>query len=163
MASSNPIKETNQTEDVAKDLPPASDQISHLDSAAFSRYRQKLTLSGYRVPDPYSVPSREWDDRVSLWPPVEYGNIYSYFINTPGMYTVESLKSYKSLDSYSLYHAGHVQTVLHHKVAKESPVCILKAKVQKSQSVTDKPYEAWATVTKKTGDINAAHCTCMAG
>ena len=100
---------------------------------------------------------------MSNWPLVDYGCIYNYFVNTPGMYTAESLQSYKGLDSYSLYHAGHVQTVYYHSVSTQSPVCILRAKVMKSQSVRDKPYDAWATVWKKDGRINAAHCTCMAG
>ena len=140
-----------------------SEQIKHLDSAAFSRYKQKLSLSGFDVPDPYSLPSAAWSDSVSSWPSVDYGNIYNYFVNTPGMYTPEALQSYKSLDSYSLFHAGHVQTVLWHPVSEESPVCILRTKVTRSQSVQEKAYEAWATVHKSNGQISAAHCTCMAG
>ena len=85
-----------------------SEEICHLDSAAFIRYGQKLSLSGYNVPDPYSLGRAQWDDEVSNWPLVDYGCIYNYFVNTPGMYTAESLQSYKGLDSYSLYHAGHV-------------------------------------------------------
>jgi len=54
----------------------------------------------------------EWVDDVSKWPSVDYGCIYTYFINTPGMYTAETLKSYRSLDSYAPYHAAHVQTVV---------------------------------------------------
>ncbi len=140
-----------------------SDQVAHLDSVAFSRYLQKLSLSGYQLPDPYSLPTKEWADRVCEWPPVEYGNIFSYFISTPGMYTPETLQSYKSLDSYSLYYAGHVQTVLYHSVSPQSPVCILRARVLKSQSVQDKPYDTWASTYKKDGRVSAAHCTCMAG
>ena len=41
-------------------------------------------------------------------------------------------------------------------------MCILRANVMKSQSVRDKPYDAWATVWKKDGFINDASCTCMA-
>ena len=84
-------------------------------------------------------------------------------MNTPGIYTAEALESYRNLDSYALFHAGNVHTVYCHKVSEQCPVSILKAKVARSQTVSDKPYEAWATVFKKTGQINAAHCTCMAG
>ena len=54
----------------------------------------------------------EWVDDVSKWPYVHYGCIYTYFINTPGIYTAETLKSYRSRDSYAPYHAAHVQTVV---------------------------------------------------
>ena len=101
-----------------------SKEICHLDSAASVRYDQKLSLSGYNVPDPYSLGRAQWDDEVSKWPLVDYRCIYNYFVNTPGMYTAESLQSYKGLDSYSRYHAGHVQTVLYHSVSPQSPVCI---------------------------------------
>ena len=42
-----------------------SEEIYHLDSAAFSTFGQKLSLSGYNVPDPYSVGQAQWD--VSKW------------------------------------------------------------------------------------------------
>ena len=94
-----------------------ANEIKHLYSVSFDRYIQKLSLSGYDVPDPYSLDRSEWVDDISKWPSVDYGCIYQYFINTPGMYTTESMKAYKSLDSYALYHAGHVQTVLYHGVS----------------------------------------------
>ena len=52
----------------------------------------------------------EWVDDVSKWPSVDYGYIYTEFINTPGMYTAEALKSFRSHDSYAPYLAAHVQT-----------------------------------------------------
>lgn len=140
-----------------------SDLMLHLDSTAFNRYKPKLTLSGYSVPDPFGLPNQEWSDSVSGWPAVEYPCIFNYFVNTPGMYTPESLQAYKSLDSYALYHAGHVQTLWHHIVSDQSPVCILKSRVARSQSANEKPYDVWATLKKKDSSIMAAHCTCMAG
>ena len=76
------------------DMAGISEEICHLDSAAFIRYGQKLSLSGYNVPDPYSLGRAQWDDEVSNWPLVDYGCIYNDFVNTPGMYTAESLQSY---------------------------------------------------------------------
>jgi len=75
-----------------------SPQIQHLDSTHYNRYLQKLSLSGYKVPDPFSL---KCIDDVSLWPEILLGNIWGYFINTPEMYTNNSLLSYKSLDSYN--------------------------------------------------------------
>ena len=53
----------------------------------------------------------EWVDYVAKWPSVDYGCVYTYFINTPSMYIAEALKSYRSLDSCAPYHAEHAQSV----------------------------------------------------
>ena len=52
--------------------------------------------------DPYEI-SDDWIDDISLWPPVEYGDIHNYLIETPGPYTREKLRAYKSLDAYNYY------------------------------------------------------------
>ena len=51
--------------------------------------------------DPYQIPPNEWKDNVSLWPPVEFGHIYMYLVDTPGEFTKEKLKTYKSLEAYN--------------------------------------------------------------
>lgn len=52
--------------------------------------------------DPYE--SSGWVDNLSLWPPVEFGSIYSYLIDSPGEFTKESLRAYKSLAAYNYYY-----------------------------------------------------------
>ena len=61
------------------------------------RYLEKLTLF-----DPYKVPDGFWIDDVCQWPPVEFGDIYLSY-NSPGQFTREKLKAYKSLDAYNYY------------------------------------------------------------
>ena len=51
--------------------------------------------------DPYEI--KEWVDDVELWPELEFGDIYTYLIDGKGIYTKETLKSYKSLDAYNYY------------------------------------------------------------
>ena len=40
--------------------------------------------------DPYDIEEHEWIDDVTLWPPVEFRDIYTYLIDTPGECTQES-------------------------------------------------------------------------
>ena len=47
--------------------------------------------------------TQHWVDDVSKWPPVDYPSIYTYFIETPGGYTRERLKAFKSLEAYNYY------------------------------------------------------------
>ena len=53
--------------------------------------------------DPYKIKEEFWIDDVSKWPPVEFPALYMYFIESPGGYTRERLKAYKSLEAYNYY------------------------------------------------------------
>ena len=46
-----------------------------------------------KVVCPYRIPNERWKDNLSLWPPVEFGQICTYLIDTPGQFTKEKLKS----------------------------------------------------------------------
>ena len=58
---------------------------------------------GVQSLDPYELPPELWVDNVSLWPPVEFPHIYVYLIDTPGEFTQEKLKAFKSLEAYNYY------------------------------------------------------------
>ena len=120
----------------------------------------KLQLLGLdESNDPYI--SREVFDDISLWPPIEYGHIFCYFIERPGVYTKEELLQWKSLEAYNYFVSGRVQTVLIWLV-NGSNCCVVKTTVNPSQRSPEDAHHAWAAV-KKDGHIVAAHCTCMAG
>ena len=53
--------------------------------------------------DPYQLNAEAWIDDPSLWPEVEFPQIYIYLIDTPGEFTREKLKAYKSLEAYNYY------------------------------------------------------------
>ena len=62
---------------------------------------EKLDKAGL-IDDPYvmqeqGIDSVNWQD----WPRVEYPDVYNYLIQTPSLYTGESLRAYKSLDGYN--------------------------------------------------------------
>ena len=69
------------------------------------RYDKKLQcLYGPRTYcDPFGISDQHWVDDVSKWPPVDYPSIYTYLIETPGGYTRERLRAFKSLDAYNYY------------------------------------------------------------
>ena len=148
----------------------------------YSKKLQLLQLSD----DLYAIMEEKWKDDVALWPKVEFGQIYIYLIDTPGQFTREKLKAYKSLDAFNYYirylsllcmrtvhvhvHyirndyfvfiSGWVQTVY---IYEHGLICLLKAKVKASQRLSDKLHEAWVAVEKSSGTIITGHCTCMAG
>ena len=73
-------------------------------------YRRKLLLLSMdrdKLCDPREIPEEQLSNDVSLWPELKFGQIYTYLIETPGEYTQEKLKSYKSLDAYNYYIRYH--------------------------------------------------------
>ena len=81
-----------------------------LEEAENLRYTQKLNKLG-GIDDPFvqepNVAGKDWE----CWPSVEYPDIYNYLIQTPGLYTGESSKAYKSLDAYNFYVNGWIDEV----------------------------------------------------
>jgi hypothetical protein len=98
---------------------------------------------------------------MTLWPPVEFGHIFCYFVERPGTYTKRELMQWTSLDAYNYFQSGHVRSV---KLwaASASDIIVAMALVNPSQNAPDKAHHAWVGL-KVTGEIVTAHCTCMAG
>ena len=53
--------------------------------------------------DPYKLPAESWVDDITRWPRIEFGQVYVYLVDTPGGYTREALKAFKSLEAYNYY------------------------------------------------------------
>ena len=138
-----------------------SDYFRGLIEPARARYLRKLQLIGLKeVNDLYSETNdRKLIDNMTLWPPVEHGHIFSYFIARPRLYTLEQLLAWKQLDAYNYFQSGYVRTVLAWKV---SNICLLKAIVNPSQETPTNVHRCWIAV-KRDGTVTSAHCTCMAG
>ena len=138
-----------------------SDYFGQLDHISRHRYIEKLELLDMKEEDdPYaSRNDKDFDDDMRKFPPVEYGHIFCYFIERPGVYTRRQLLQWKSLEAYNYFQSGHVRAV---RVKKLSNYCVLLAHVNPSQNSPDKAHLAWVGV-RNDGTIITCHCTCMAG
>lgn len=85
--------------------------LSSISWEARKRYLEKLTMDEVTFPDPYSIEEGHWSDDVTRWPTMEFGDLYSYLVNTEGSYTQEFLKAYESLEAYNYFFNGYVRTV----------------------------------------------------
>lgn len=132
--------------------------MKQLDYEAKKRYYSKLEVDDEKFPDPYTIKEDKWTDDAKKWPNLEYGDIYNYLIDTPGPYTKENLKVYKSLEAYYF----HVRTVLYYEVSCTGSNVLLSSKVNPSQKSASNPHDAWVLMNRS-GLIKTAHCTCMAG
>ena len=141
------------------------DYLSTLPAIERCRYEGKLNSDSVSFPDPYSIPDSDWKSDVTLWPDVGYGDIWNYLVLTPGVYTAETMKAYKSLDGYNFFVSGKVMPIVYYS-QDDAGTCILMSTVQPSQtSLNDKKmwHHPWVMVDKKCGSIVSAHCTCKAG
>lgn len=138
-----------------------SDYFRSLDQTSKARYILKLKIIGLKeAEDPHALENTgRFTDDMSLWPQVEYGHIFCYFIQRPGVYTQKELMQWKSTEAYNYFQSGHVQEVKVWPIQESTT--ILKAKVP-SQRAPDQAHEAWLAV-RKDGQIISAHCKCMAG
>ena len=132
-----------------------------LDGGAQKRYLEKLNQLGLDK-CPYEIPADLWINEPTSWPPLEYPEIYEYLINTPGVFTRETMKSRKSLEAHNQFLNGWVRTVFYYQVP-DSNFVLLKADVRPSQRLNESPHHPWISLNKETCAVVNAHCTCMAG
>ena len=125
--------------------------------------KRQLLLDGETVclPDPYTLDDG-WYVSPKCLPPLTYHDVVFYLTDTPGPFTGEQLRAYKSLKAYNYFVSGHVLQVQQHDVGGKLPVSLLKGFVQPSQR-QGKPKVAWVYLDRKQGYIIAAHCTCLSG
>ena len=68
------------------------------------RYKQKLESVGLTLSDDPFMKDNDhrFGDDMALWPRIEYGHNFGYFINRSGTYTQEQLLSWKQLECLQL-------------------------------------------------------------
>ena len=123
-----------------------------LDSIAKTRYLEKLKLLGLdKKDDPYDpINSHNFVDDMTRWPAVEYGNIFCYYIQRPGVLQSSNCYSGK-LRCFQLFSEWIWP------LSTTSNPCIVMAYVNPSQNAPEK-----SPCTKLDGETITLHCTCMA-
>ena len=128
-----------------------SDYLGSLPLVARHRYLEKLSSLGLLEQDDPFAQSDKFIDDMSLWPPVEYGHIFCYFIERPGVYTRQQLLiTIIKVAVFELW------------APSKAPLCIVRAKVNPSQSSPDSSHFAWVAVISD-GQGITSQSTCMAG
>ena len=139
----------------------ASCNIEEIGGEAKSRYSEKLKLVHLDL-WPYQIPADSWKNNPTKWSALEYPDIYHYLVETPGVFTRETMKNKKSLEAHNQFISGWVRTVYHYQKTGSNFV-ILKAEVMPSQRLNEDPHVPWIVVNSLSTMIETAHCTCMAG
>ena len=140
----------------------ASYSLQSLDVKAKQRYLRKLKVIEIDM-CPYMIPADSWKNDPTSWPQLEWPEVYSYLVETPGVFTREAMKNRKSLEAYNQFISGWVRTIYAYKKNKKSNFMVLKAEVTPSQRLNEKPHEAWVALATSGATVATAHCSCMAG
>ncbi|KAL3880031.1 hypothetical protein ACJMK2_032303 [Sinanodonta woodiana] len=70
------------------------------------------------------------------------------------------MKAYKSLEAYNQFYSGWVHTCYVKDTGEHN---IIRANVNRSQALSEKPHEVWVALLRSNGTVVTGHCTCMAG
>ena len=139
----------------------ASYNSEALQGESKERYLKKLAVAKLER-CPYTIPGDCWINDPTQWPSLEWPEVYEYLVESPGVFTRESMKSRKSLEAHNQFTNGWVKTVFYYRIANEN-IVILRAEVIPSQRLNEKPHVPWVALCGKSERVVAAHCTCMAG
>nr|XP_047129777.1 uncharacterized protein LOC124809815 [Hydra vulgaris] len=128
-------------------------------------YTKKLTLkNGEVLSDPFIIEPKEWSNDLNHLPNITWQDVTQYLIDTPSIYTKESIRAYKSLEAFDYFTCGHVQECFYNKISNRSKFCFIKSKVLPSQRQNNKNmYNVWTCLEKELGWVLTANCSCMAG
>ena len=96
-----------------------------LDAMSKHRYMQKINIID--DVDPYNIEKSSLMTNIDLWASVTYPDIVNYLLFTTSAYTMDELKSYKSLEAYNQFINGWVQEV---KVKIINNLCVHIGKVR---------------------------------
>ena len=132
-----------------------------LSEEAKARYLDKLSTGGCTWPDPYHQSSKTLikEETLDKWPNVTWADVDHYLIHTPGVYTRQMIKAYKSTEAWNFVKSGKVHTI---KMLRKNDFVLVSSNVSPSQRTSAEIRQPWAIV-KLSGEVYAGHCTCMAG
>ena len=117
-----------------------SQYFEGLSAIAKQRYLDKLSLLNLsKEDDPYlDENSKYFKNDMTIWPAVEFGHIFCYFVERPGVYTKQEMLQWKQLDAYNYFESGFVRIVEAWDL-KDSSCVILKAYVNPSMKSPELP------------------------
>ena len=114
-----------------------SEYYQTLSEAAQRRYKEKLNKINLDK-DPY-LPRDVLNETLLNnldWSNVEYLDIYNYPINTPSVYTKDTLEAYKSLDAYNYFVSGWISNIEVTPAGCAKNTCLIRANVNHSQKLS---------------------------
>ena len=119
---------------------------------------------GSTATDPFKL--KAWGNEqegMSKRPPISIVDIVIFVEKFGHSLSSEALTSYKTGKAYAYFFNDWIQEVFYHPINKTQHSCFLKANCTPSNRLGNEPHKLWVNVVKKTGEIQSAYCSCVAG
>ena len=97
-----------------------------MDPVHYARYQEKLSLIGGL--DPYTVARGAAICDVEAFPKITYPDIVNYLVFSPGPFTMDDMRAYKSLEAYNQFVCGWVRDL--GVILVKDDMCVLVAQVR---------------------------------
>ncbi|KAL5010353.1 hypothetical protein ScPMuIL_012658 [Solemya velum] len=109
-----------------------------------------------------------WEDSVENIPSVRNADLYNYLVlNRNRTFDAKSTKAKRQLKAKVFYEDKHVHSIKFHSIGSKCSHSYVKSKVIPSLPTgteKQKPdYDVWVCLSKMSGQVHAAGCTCTAG
>ena len=121
----------------------ATYNIEDVSGEAKARYYKKLKDVDLDC-CPHQIPFDTWKNDPTKWPDLEFPEIHVYLIETPGVFTRESMKK-ERLEAHNQFISSWGKTVYHYQKIG-SNFMIVKAEVMPSQRLNKNPHLPWVAI-----------------
>ncbi|XP_069104831.1 uncharacterized protein [Argopecten irradians] len=147
---------------------PSKQSVREGDEEDYSQRsaRQFVSPLGEILTHPLSLSN--WSDDVTLLPDVSQKDLLNYLVlNRSRTFDNLPLGAVKQLKAKVFYDDCHIHSIKYHFINEQCSHCYVACKVVPSMPTADvnkRPdYDVWISLSKMTGQIHAADCSCPAG
>lgn len=135
-------------------------------------FAKRRNLDKLRTPFGERLPSADalksgWSSDIQLIPSITKEDLYNYLVlNDSRTFDNKPVNARKQLNAKVFYTDGHIHSVQYHDIDTNISHCYVRAECIKSVPVVNdkkKDYVVWVCLSKVTGRVHAADCTCDAG
>ncbi|XP_071087830.1 uncharacterized protein [Haliotis cracherodii] len=132
-----------------------------------SMQRKLVTPSGYRMPDPTTL-MIGWNDAVESLPEFSEKEIYNYMVlSNHRTSDKKPMMAKRQMKAVVFYQDRHVHGVALHDIHHDCDHMFVRCRVIPSLPTADArkspDHDVWASLSKVTGRVHSANCTCAAG
>ncbi|XP_015770373.1 PREDICTED: uncharacterized protein LOC107348808 [Acropora digitifera] len=123
---------------------------------------EKLQTNEGLLPNPDTL--RSWSRNFASIPEFTFADLYSYLVGKDD-YSVENLRSFKSLHGYKLFHDGHVEDLQCCRL-ENKPFSYFQFKVKPAEQAKTEDGQSTYNgffILKSSAEVHVAYCPCKGG
>ncbi|XP_041378712.1 uncharacterized protein LOC121390960 [Gigantopelta aegis] len=142
-------------------------KANDLENTEHRKVQKFTSVFNENLPEPWTL-NDNWESDIEKIPFMRTGDLYNYLVlNRNRTFDSNSTNAKRQLRAKVFYEDKHVHAIMYHNITVKCTHCYVKCKVIPSLptgTVKQKPdYDVWVSLSKVSGNVHAAGCTCSAG